>query len=519
MRKVNNIIKNTVISFIMVVLPVSCLLEKDGPSVEREGVMIEMNVSAGEVTRALPEEDPTSVEKVIKTLRVYAFYGEALAGYTFRGETVVGESFYMDLNLPKSGVCDVEFFLIANEEEMAYENGLVQLSERMTKEQLKAIKYTGHVKRTSIPMYCNQTEQIDVDNVTPDGNTTPGHEGHYLLAKKVTFILARSVAKLSVFAAKAQGAASDPQILSVALLASGTREYSYLFPQSDDVLKAITSRANDRVLLSAPVTVTNAVAKGTADAENPSNYTSVVNGLYIPEVANGTPFGDSFRWNVSSGDPREAMLNVRYTLGEGQDIRNGYICLPRIVRNDHIKILILINAEGQIIINYSVADWSWDESMMQDWFFYYPTHTYVWHKIPQNEDDLLTKPGKAATMSASQPFEGYFQMTHPVSDKWIPTLEGLNASYCDIRVYNARTEELKFTSDNPDPLEVSEDWFRITVIPKPGYLDPGDVVNLAITYVPGGMTESEYILINGSYQDYLWDESTSENYITIKMVN
>ena len=115
MRKVNNIIKNTVISFIMAVLPVSCLLEKDGPSVEREGVMIEMNVSAGDVTRALPEEDPTSVEKVIKTLRVYAFYGEALAGYTFRGETVVGESFYMDLNLPKSGVCDVEFFLIANE--------------------------------------------------------------------------------------------------------------------------------------------------------------------------------------------------------------------------------------------------------------------------------------------------------------------------------------------------------------------------------------------------------------------
>jgi hypothetical protein len=44
-------------------------------------------------------------------------------------------------------------------------------------------------------------------------------------------------------------------------------------------------------------------------------------------------------------------------------------------------------------------------------------------------------------------------------------------------------------------------------------------VNLAITYTPGGLTESEYMLINGSYPNYLWDGSTSENYVTITMVN
>ena len=55
--------------------------------------------------------------------------------------------------------------------------------------------------------------------------------------------------------------------------------------------------------------------------------------------------------------------------------------------------------------------------------------------------------------------------------------------------------------------------------PKTGYMDMNDVVNLAITYVPGGLSESEYLLINGSYGDFFWDGSTSENYVTITMVN
>ena len=264
--------------------------------------------------------------------------------------------------------------------------------------------------------------------------------------------------------------------------------------------------------------VTKAVAKGTPAAEDPASYTPVVNGVYLPEVAEGIPYSQSFQWNVSSGDSREAVLNVRYTLDEGQDIRNGYIYLPRILRNNHIKICILINAEGQIIINYTVADWNWDESMMQDWFFFYPTHSYLWHAIPQTEEDLHIRPGKA-TMSENQPFVGYFQMTDPVSDKWLPTLEGLHAAHADIKVYNDRTNDLIFTSESPQPLDVSEDWCRITVIPRPEYMEVGDVVNLAITYTPGGMTESEYMLINGSYPNYLWDASISENYVTITMVN
>jgi hypothetical protein len=50
-------------------------------------------------------------------------------------------------------------------------------------------------------------------------------------------------------------------------------------------------------------------------------------------------------------------------------------------------------------------------------------------------------------------------------------------------------------------------------------MDPNDQVNLAITYTLSGMTETEYLLINGSHPEFFWENSTSENYITITMVN
>ena len=98
-------------------------------------------------------------------------------------------------------------------------------------------------------------------------------------------------------------------------------------------------------------------------------------------------------------------------------------------------------------------------------------------------------------------------------------LEGLNASKCSIKVYDDETDAEVFSSESPNPLEVSESWYRIEVYPKSGYMDLGETVNLAITYTPSGFTESEYLLINGSYPDYFWPGSTSENYVTITMVN
>ena len=117
-------------------------------------------------------------------------------------------------------------------------------------------------------------------------------------------------------------------------------------------------------------------------------------------------------------------------------------------------------------------------------------------------------------MAEDNPFTGYFQMTYPSSDAWTPTLQGPNASACTVKVYDKNG-----TPVAGYPLPASDDWYRIEVTPKTGYLSAGDVVDLAITYTPSGLTESEYLLINGSYQDYFWPQSTDANYITITMVN
>lgn len=520
MRTINNIIKNTALCFLAAMLSVSCLLEKDGPSAEMQGVMIQVNVTAGGMTKA-ETEDPTSAEKIINSLRVYAFYGERLAGYAKRQTTALGEPFYMDLELPATGIHNVDFYLIANEAEMAFENGLVQLSDNMTKAQLEAVKFTGLVDRKALPMYCRKlSEPINVEAISSTANTEAGHEGHFILANPVTFTLERSLAKLSVYAAKIDGVSSNPQIRGINLLAQGTREYSYLFPQTDATLDAVPHRANNRIILSSAVEVTKSVVKGSAEANDASNYTEITSGQYLPEVREGAAYDDpSYTWNTFVGHPadapRAAVLHIEYALGAGQDLKNAYVYLPRVERNHHIKICILINAEGQIIINYVVADWDWDEDKMQNWFFDYPTHTYVWHEIPQNNDDLHEVPATKATMSETQPFVGYFQMTHPVSDQWMPTLEGLNASKCDIKVYNIADLSTPLTP----PFAASEDWYKIEVHPRASHMYPGEKVNLAITYTPGGLTESEYLLINGSYSDYFWPESASENYITITMVN
>jgi hypothetical protein len=230
MLKVNNIIMNTVVCLLVAFIPAGCLMEKEGISADDRSVMIELSVAAQDMTKTRTQEDATEMETLIKSLRVYAFYGENLVGYTSGQATAIGEPFYIDLTLPESGVHDVDFYLVANEEEMSYENSQVQISETLTKNQLETLRFTGLTERSALPMYCKMTVPVDVDKVTAQEVMSAGHEGHFLLAQKVVFPLSRPLAKLSVYAAKAQGTTATPQILSVDLLAAGTREFCYLFP-------------------------------------------------------------------------------------------------------------------------------------------------------------------------------------------------------------------------------------------------------------------------------------------------
>lgn len=513
MKKITTIFSYSLLAFLLLIVCVGCQndIEEVVPT-EGRSVMMEVSVSTVEATRAMP----TDAEKKINSLRVYAFRGMTLVGYLYRQEVLsAGEPFYIDLLLPESGTYDVDFYVIANENEMAYENVPISLSGNATRSELEAIKYTGLISGNALPMYCRQSVAINVDNITELANSVAGHEGHLLLVQKAELLLSRSLSKLSFYAAKEQGAVSNPQILSVSLLAGGTREYSYLFPQGDDILNAVPSRNNNRSLFAATASITKSIDKTNAEARaDVANYDEVFSGAYMPEVVYG-----SSEWHTSSGNEREAVLHIEYTLGEGQELHNGYVYLPPIMRNHHIKVCTFINAEGQIIITYTVAPW--DDNTSSVYTFAYPTHSYLRESIPTSQEELVVKPSQSARMSATEPFVGYFQMTAPDSDSWTPTLLGLNAINCNIRVYEANT-----TISVPEssfPIEASDLWYRVEVYPEGGKMSVGEEVQLAITYTAIGLENRNFMLINGSYLEYYWPYEGASvqdaNYVIITMVN
>jgi len=494
-----------------VILFTGCRNETDETFVGPQNVTIELSVSAADLTRATP----TDMEKAINSLRIYAFNSanNKLAGFIHRQATAPGTPFYMDLELPESGTHNVDFYLVANEAEMADENSVVQLTEKMTKAELEAIRFTGLREKVSLPLYAKKTVAINVDDVSNQANPDEGHEGHVVLAQKIQFDLERPIAKLSVYAAKTVGAVSTPQISGVELLNAGTRQYNYLFPQTDDVLNSIPARANNRALLNTTVSVTKEVAKGSEAVENPANYSEVTVGNYLSEVAVG-----SSAWNISSGKTNEPVLHIEYALDAGAELKHAYIFLPEVQRNHHIKVCILINAEGQIIINYVVADW--DDNEMPNYHFEYPTYSYLRDCIPTTGSEQA-KPATAAQMTETSPFKGYFQMTKPATDSWTPTLLGLNGSDCEIRVFegDTNTEIL----ESAWPIAASDKWYRIEVHPLSGKMTAGEEVNLAISYTATGISESEFLLINGTDQSFYWPYTGTSlqdaDYVVITMVN
>lgn len=511
MQKINNILRNAALFIVAAMMSVGCL-EKEEVSTGMQTVMIELSVSAQGMTKAAPTESET----VINSLRIYAFCGERLAGYATRGTIVEGEPFYMDLELPAEGTQDVDFYVIANEAQMDYENGVVSLTENMTRSQLEAIRYTGLHSSSALPMYCITTEDINVSEVSAAANTEAGHQGHFLLTKKVNLELSRSLAKISLYAAKVEGSSATPHILNAKILAAGTRLYSYLFPQSEQILNAVASHANDRTILSSQVAVSAAVQQGSAQATDASNYDLVLADAYLPEVTYG-----SADCSVTSGNEREVVLRVEYALDEAGEARTGFVYMPQIKRNTHYKVCILVSSEGQLIINYEVLPW--EDNDIADIHFDYPTHSYLRESVPVTDADLMLKPTAPAQMSEAKPFEAYFQMTYPSNDSWTPTLMGPQAGNCTVVVEELDEFILHEIPDDQWPISASEKWYKISVIPDPTKIEAGDEVKLAVTYKAAGFETVEYMLINGSYQEYYWpytgDTQQDANYVIITMVN
>ena len=126
-------------------------------------------------------------------------------------------------------------------------------------------------------------------------------------------------------------------------------------------------------------------------------------------------------------------------------------------------------------------------------------------------------------MSEAKPFEGYFQMTYPLNDSWTPTLMGPQAGNCTVSVFEMTGLVPSKIPEDQWPIAASDNWYKIVVTPDPVRIDAADEVKLAVTYRAAGFETIEYILINGSYQEYYWPYAGSAqqdaNYVIITMVN
>lgn len=503
MQKINNIFNKAALAVITAVLATGCIFEKMEMPKDLQSVLIQINVSADELQT---KSEPTSSESAINTLHIYAFSGNGLAGYHQRNATTVNEPFLMDLVLPEGTSIPVDFYLIANASSMMDRNNPVQLSETMTKAQLEALKYTRIASGSPLPLYCKEQKNLNTTQYT--ASEAQGHIGHLELVEKVHFTLTRSLAKLSVYGAKPAGASTSPNIISVTMLAGGTREYSYLYPQTDEILNAVPSQVNDRTF---PLLDQKVMLNEISGAANSAaSYTPVMTApAYLAEVTYG-----SMDWSVTSGNAREVSLKIEYSLSDGGELKTGYIYMPPIQRNKHYKVCILISSqdEGKITVTYDVADWN--DHNIPDFEFAYPTHSYVRESIPVTDADLSVKPSGRAEMSETKAFEGYFQMTAPVSESFTPTLVGNRASEAEITIYKYETSEL--ITERPVP--AYNGWYKIKVTPNNDF-PIGETVNLALTYKPGLIDGHEFLLINGSAGNFYWPSSTDANYVTITMVN
>lgn len=468
----------------------SCTKDESAP--KEQNVMIQINLNAEEATKATPSE----LEKTIGSVRIYAYRADngEFVGRYYR-QTASLEPIFMDLALPVRGQYEIEFYIFVNENSVNLSDGFA-FPDRPSREQLASIRFQSLKLNSPLPLYCVQSETINVENVSSDPNEMDGHEGHYILVDKVTFQLERPLAKLSVYAAKAQGT-TMAKVHSISYLKAGCRQHIYYLPADQTKLAAVPNRAIGRDLMTDEISLTKTAISGSTNADD---YDLLVSDQYIPETEVG---GND--WEIKI-DERQAAVHIQYSVGEEGILKHGYVYLPEIVRDTHYKIYFTVTSEGRIILNYQVADWV--EADMTNIWFDYPTHSFL------EDSEGAARPTAPAQMSSDKPFECYFRMSYPLNEKWRPMILDDLADKVTVNVYNGIKEVALPVDADPD------NWYRIVVTPGET-LKVGDQVNLAIIYSPTGSVtgEYEYLLINGSQNNYHWPGSTDANKVTITVTD
>ena len=446
---------------------------------EELDVLLQMSVG----TKAVTETDgtPTAAESAIHTLRVYAFVDGKAAGHFYTPDYAALEDatgtasgtakhFLMDIKMYSLGTKDVDFYVIANEEAMVTAGSAVRLDENTTETELKGFTFTslnlGNGMALGLPMCCKKTETIDFasdDENNPQ--TVPGHEGHTLLAQKLSFELERPVGKIGVFAAKPIGEEGTLTVTGLSVTRSRFVNFLMLPANLEEAYDNEGSQAAPRD----PVQ-----AEAYYPFENP---------------------GGSTAWNLP-GDSRGNILTIRYKYDTDSQERTGTVYLPPIDRNTYYMVCCQLSNSGKITVNYSVADWDDAEPYELEFAapeYELPTQSYPVTSTPYARPTVHYNGDPAAQEGT---FSINFKISGPVGQIWTPTL--LNATDADYQITVTQNG-----SPVAAPYLASAVPYEITIRAlRPDNV--GKTLEFAISYTPQwDPTGTSLLMINGNSESEL----------------
>lgn len=471
---------------------------------EELNVLLQMSVG----TKAVTETDgtPTDAESAIHTLRVYAFVDEQPAGHFYTSDyaalenaagtsSETAEHFLMDIKMYSLGSRDVDFYVIANEKAMGTAGSApAGFDENTTEAELNRFTFTslnlGNGMALGLPMCCKKTETINFAEDDPNNpQTAPGHEGHTLLAQKLSFELERPVGKIGVFAAKPIG--EEGTLTVIGLSVTRSRFVNFLMlPANLESAYNNPGSAAERELTPVEGPVTAEVASGETDA---AEYTPVQAEAYYPFE---NPWGSS-NWSLA-GDPRGNILTIKYKYDTDNQERTGTVYLPPIVRNTYYMVCCQLSNSGKILVNYSVADWDDAEPYELEFAapeYELPTQSYpVTSSTPPYAKPTIHYNGDPAAQEGT--FSINFKISGPVGQVWTPTL--LNATDADYQITVTQNG-----SPVAAPYLASADPYEITIRAlRPDNV--GKMPEFAISYTPQwDPSGTSLLMINGNSESEL----------------
>lgn len=189
-----------------------------------------------------------------------------------------------------------------------------------------------------------------------------------------------------------------------------------------------TQQSHDFQIATDGVSVSKTLA---AASDNVADYTQVA-GCTIAETLDAVTYLDNAKDVPADATDGGYYYEITYQIGNATP-QTRYVALPAIARNHDYQVRALVNGEGGLEVDYTVADW-----VDVEWAIDFS---------PANNTNLLSAPDVDAVATQSPkiiynanvdagiPFKGYFRMSGPVGAMWKPTMYNALSTDYDIEVY------------------------------------------------------------------------------------